>query len=70
MATTARQKTLWSIGNVAVIAWALFPVWWLVSLSFKLPANIATDGGSFWPTAVDAATTTGASSSSTNSSTP
>ncbi len=51
MATTPRQKVLWSIGNVAVIAWALFPVWWLVSLSFKLPANIATDGGSFWPTA-------------------
>ncbi|MGI8696331.1 MAG: carbohydrate ABC transporter permease [Mycobacteriales bacterium] len=51
MATSGRQKAGWSFANVLVIAWALFPVWWLVSLSFKVPGNIATDGGSFWPTA-------------------
>ncbi len=50
MATTTRQKTSWSFANILVIAWALFPVWWLVSLSFKNPGTIATDGGSFWPT--------------------
>lgn len=50
MAATGAQKSGWGIANLAVIAWALFPVWWLVSLSFKVPGNIATDGGSFWPT--------------------
>lgn len=51
MAVTTGKKVGWSAGNLFVIAWALFPVWWLVSLSFKRPGNIATDGGSFWPTA-------------------
>ena len=50
MASTREQKIGWTVANLAVIAWALFPVWWLVALSFKDPARIATDGGSFWPT--------------------
>jgi multiple sugar transport system permease protein len=50
MASTREQKVGWTVANLAVIAWALFPVWWLVALSFKDPARIATDGGSFWPT--------------------
>jgi multiple sugar transport system permease protein len=50
MATTTAQKAGWSTANLVVIAWALFPVWWLVALSFKDPATISTDGGSFWPT--------------------
>src|SRR5579875_1642207 len=50
MATTSRQKVGWSVGNIVIIAWCLFPVWWLVALSFKVPGKIATDGGSFWPT--------------------
>lgn len=45
-----RQKTGWGIANVAVVAWALFPIWWIVSLSFKDPATIGNDNGSFWPT--------------------
>jgi multiple sugar transport system permease protein len=28
----------------------LFPVWWIIALSFKAPSTIGTDGGSFWPT--------------------
>ncbi len=50
MATTTRQKVGWSAGNILVIVWALFPVWWIIALSFKAPSTIGTDGGSFWPT--------------------
>jgi multiple sugar transport system permease protein len=35
--TTPRQKTGWGIANFVVIALALIPVLWLVSLSFKTP---------------------------------
>ncbi|MQA92052.1 MAG: ABC transporter permease subunit [Gemmatimonas sp.] len=50
MAISSRQKAGWSALNVLVILWALFPVWWIVALSFKAPADIGTDGGSPWPT--------------------
>jgi multiple sugar transport system permease protein len=46
-ATPARQKVSWGTANVITIAWTLFPIWWLVALSFKNPATL-TDG-SFWP---------------------
>jgi multiple sugar transport system permease protein len=49
LAESTPQKVGWGTANVIVIAWALFPVWWLVALSFKRPADIGTDGGSFWP---------------------
>jgi multiple sugar transport system permease protein len=45
--TTARQKTGWGIANVVVIALALIPILWLVSLSFKTPAAILDP--SFFP---------------------
>jgi multiple sugar transport system permease protein len=38
--TTARQKTGWGTANFVVIALALIPVLWMVSLSFKTPAAI------------------------------
>ena len=38
--TTARQKTGWGVANFVVIALALIPILWLVSLSFKTPAAI------------------------------
>lgn len=50
MASTPRTKTFWSIANIVVILWSLFPVWWIIALSFKRPADIGTDGGKFWPT--------------------
>lgn len=49
MATTPRQKSAWTIANILVVLWAAFPVWWIIALSFKNPADIGTDGGSFWP---------------------
>ncbi len=38
--TTARQKVGWGTANFVVVALALIPVLWLVSLSFKTPAAI------------------------------
>jgi multiple sugar transport system permease protein len=38
--TTPRQKAGWGVANVVVIALALIPVLWLVSLSFKTPAAV------------------------------
>src|SRR5437764_14548453 len=47
MATTTRQKVGWATANTIVILFALVPLVWIMSLSFKDPATI-TDG-SFWP---------------------
>jgi len=38
--TTPRQKAGWGVANVVVIALALIPVLWLVSLSFKTPTAV------------------------------
>jgi multiple sugar transport system permease protein len=38
--TTPRQKVGWGVANFAVIALALIPVLWLVSLSFKTPTAV------------------------------
>jgi multiple sugar transport system permease protein len=38
--TTPQQKSGWGIANFVVIALALIPVLWLVSLSFKTPAAV------------------------------
>ncbi|MDQ5894745.1 MAG: trehalose/maltose transport system permease protein [Actinomycetota bacterium] len=48
METTARDKTLWTIGLVLVLIFALVPVLWIISLSFKTPATITDQ--SFIPT--------------------
>ena len=37
---TTRQRTGWSVANFVVIALALIPVLWLVSLSFKTPTAV------------------------------
>ena len=45
--TTPRQKVGWGTANLVVIALALIPVLWLLSLSFKTPTAILDP--SFWP---------------------
>src|SRR6185312_16423863 len=40
VATTPRQKTGWGVTNVVVVALALIPVLWMVSLSFKTPTAV------------------------------
>jgi multiple sugar transport system permease protein len=47
MNRTARATTFWGIGDAIVIVWALIPVLWLASLSFKDPSTIGD--GSFLP---------------------
>jgi multiple sugar transport system permease protein len=41
------KKARWATANVITIAWTLFPIWWLIALSFKDPATLSD--GSFWP---------------------
>jgi multiple sugar transport system permease protein len=38
--TTGRNKVLWAIGILVVILYALIPVAWIASLSFKTPTEI------------------------------
>ena len=45
--STPRQRISWGTANFVVIALALIPVLWMVSLSFKTPAAILDP--SFWP---------------------
>ncbi|GGG14640.1 putative sugar ABC transporter, permease protein SugB [Rhodococcoides trifolii] len=47
MANTTKQKAGWSIVNLLVLLYALIPLVWIISLSFKPVANIAD--GSFIP---------------------
>jgi multiple sugar transport system permease protein len=51
MAPSRRRRLGWGLADVLVVLWALFPVWWIVALSFKAPAEIGTDGGALWPRA-------------------
>ena len=44
---TPRQRTGWGTANLVVIALALLPVFWLVSLSFKTPTTVLDP--SLWP---------------------
>ncbi|KAB1990122.1 MULTISPECIES: carbohydrate ABC transporter permease [Streptomyces] len=47
-ATGRRRVSQWAVINILVIAYALFPVWWIIALSFKEPSTL-TDGN-FIPT--------------------
>jgi multiple sugar transport system permease protein len=49
MSSPLKQKFGWGTADAVVIAWALFPVWWIVAVSFQAPAKIA-NWGDFWPT--------------------
>ncbi|MFF4539972.1 carbohydrate ABC transporter permease [Streptomyces aureus] len=48
MSATGRRRSQWAVINILVIAYALFPVWWIIALSFKDPSTL-TDGN-FIPT--------------------
>ena len=40
MHSTGREKTIWTVGIVGVVIAALFPVLWLLMLSFKTPSSV------------------------------
>jgi multiple sugar transport system permease protein len=46
MGRGTKEYTLWSVGLVAIIVVAMFPVLWIVSLSLKAPATVG-DGSLF-----------------------
>ena len=48
MKTSGRGQVAWAIGAVLVILYALIPVAWIVSLSFKAGDDITNQ--KFWPT--------------------
>ena len=45
---SGRERVLWIVGGVLIVVYAIFPVAWIVSMSFKAPADLAN--GSFLPT--------------------
>ncbi|SFO44365.1 carbohydrate ABC transporter membrane protein 2, CUT1 family (TC 3.A.1.1.-) [Geodermatophilus obscurus] len=45
---SSRERTWWIVGGILIVIYALFPIAWIVSLSFKSAADIAN--GQFLPT--------------------
>jgi multiple sugar transport system permease protein len=45
---SSRARLRWGGADVVVIAWVVFPLWWIIALSFKTPHAI--NNGGFWPT--------------------
>jgi multiple sugar transport system permease protein len=45
---STRARVFWIVGGILVVIYALFPVAWIVSLSFKAPADLTNQ--QFWPT--------------------
>jgi multiple sugar transport system permease protein len=43
-----KEKNWWIVGGILIVVYALFPVAWIVSLSFKAPSDLAN--GQFLPT--------------------
>jgi multiple sugar transport system permease protein len=48
MKETGRTKALWWVAGVLILLYCLLPVVWIVSLSFKSPAQLSDQ--KFWPT--------------------
>src|SRR5437899_8957483 len=44
-----RTSVWWVIGSILIIIWALFPIAWIVSLSFKQPTEIGSPNPTFLP---------------------
>ncbi|WP_448223123.1 carbohydrate ABC transporter permease [Gordonia iterans] len=47
MSSTVNRRVGWSVINLLVVLYAIIPLWWIISLSFKPPGSV-TDG-SFIP---------------------
>jgi multiple sugar transport system permease protein len=45
---SGRERALWYVGGLLIVVYALFPVAWIVSLSFKAPSDLTNQ--KFWPT--------------------
>ena len=47
---TTRKKVLWGVGAFLIVFYCLFPIAWIVSVSFKAPSDLAN--GQFLPSAL------------------
>jgi multiple sugar transport system permease protein len=47
---STRNKVLWGVGGAIIVVYCLFPIAWIVSVSFKAPSDLAN--GSFLPSAL------------------
>ena len=45
---STKERNLWIVAGIVIVIYALFPIAWIVSLSFKAPADLAN--GQFFPT--------------------
>src|SRR3954454_10060147 len=45
----SRTSRWWTVGGVVILVWALFPLLWMVSLSFKDPNTFRTATHTFFP---------------------
>jgi len=45
---STRTKVWWWVGGAVIVLYALFPIAWIISISFKAPSDIANH--QFWPT--------------------
>jgi multiple sugar transport system permease protein len=45
---SGREKAFWYLGGLLIVVYALFPVVWIMSLSFKAPSDLTNQ--QFWPT--------------------
>ena len=44
-----RSERWWTVAGIGILLWALFPLVWMVSLSFKDPATFRSASPKFWP---------------------
>ena len=49
MATTRKTSHWWTVWGLLILLWALFPLVWMVSLSFKDPDTFRSSKPKFWP---------------------
>ena len=49
MATTRKTSNWWTVWGVLILLWALFPLAWMVSLSFKDPTTFRSEKPTFFP---------------------
>ena len=47
---TTKERNLWIVAGIGIVIYALFPIAWIVSLSFKAPSDLSN--GRFLPTNV------------------
>ena len=49
MATSRKTRNWWTVWGVLILIWAMFPLAWMVSLSFKDPATFRGSPPQFLP---------------------